>query len=169
MNKNKKQTKNKHLLNKEIRANEVRLDGQVIRFSEALQQAESQQMDLVLMASNANPPVVKIMNYEKFIYEQNKREKQKPKNLDMKEIKIGPNTSDNDLEYRIKHMVEFLKKGHKVKLTMQFKGRELTYVDNGKTLMLKLAVSVEEHGIAENLPSLEGKRMYMTIKPKPNK
>ena len=161
MNKNKKQTKNKHLLNKEIRANEVRLDGQVIRFSEALQQAESQQMDLVLMASNANPPVVKIMNYEKFIYEQNKREKQKPKNLDMKEIKIGPNTSDNDLEYRIKHMVEFLKKGHKVKLTMQFKGR--------KTLMLKLAVSVEEHGIAENLPSLEGKRMYMTIKPKPNK
>ena len=157
------------MLNKEIRANEVRLDGQVIRFSEALQQAESQQMDLVLMASNANPPVVKIMNYEKFIYEQNKREKQKPKNLDMKEIKIGPNTSDNDLEYRIKHMVEFLKKGHKVKLTMQFKGRELTYVDNGKTLMLKLAVSVEEHGIAENLPSLEGKRMYMTIKPKPNK
>lgn len=166
MNKN---IKKQHLLNKEIRANEVRLEGQVIRFSEALQQAESQQMDLVLMAPNANPPVVKIMNYEKFVYEQNKREKQKPKNLDTKEIKIGPNTSDNDLDYRIKHMIEFLKKGHKVKLTMQFKGRELSYVDNGKALMLKMALEVEDHGIAENMPVLEGKRMQMTIKPKPNK
>lgn len=164
-----KKTKKQHLLNKEIRANEVRLDGQVMRFSEALNLAESQEMDLVLMAANANPPVVKIMNYEKFIYEQNKREKQKPKNLDIKEIKIGPNTSDNDLDYRVKHMIEFLKKGHKVKLTMQFKGRELSYVDNGKALMLKMALSVEEDGVAENLPVLEGKRMHMTIKPKPKK
>jgi len=164
-----KKTKKQHLLNKEIRANEVRLDGQVMRFSEALNLAESQEMDLVLMAANGNPPVVKIMNYEKFIYEQNKREKQKPKNLDIKEIKIGPNTSDNDLDYRVKHMIEFLKKGHKVKLTMQFKGRELSYVDNGKALMLKMALSVEEDGVAENLPVLEGKRMHMTIKPKPKK
>lgn len=164
-----KKTRKQHLLNKEIKANEVRLDGQVIRFTEALQQAESQEMDLVLMVANANPPVVKIMNYEKFIYEQNKREKQKPKKLDTKEIKIGPNTSDNDLDYRIKHMIEFLKKGHKVKLTMQFKGRELTYVDNGKALMLKMALSVEENGVPEKLPVLEGKRMHMTIKPKPKK
>jgi translation initiation factor IF-3 len=166
MNKN---TKKQHLLNKEIRANEVRLDGQVMRLSEALNLAESQEMDLVLMAANATPPVVKIMNYEKFIYEQNKRDKQRPKNLEMKEIKIGPNTSDNDLQYRVKHMTEFLQKGHKVKLTMQFKGRELTYVDSGKALMLKMALSVEEHGVAENLPVLEGKRMQMTIRPKSSK
>jgi translation initiation factor IF-3 len=165
---NKKTTK-QHLLNREIRANEVRLGGQVMRFSEALNLAESQEMDLVLMVENATPPVVKIMNYEKFIYEQNKRDKQKPKTLDIKEIKIGPNTSDNDLDYRIKHMVGFLQKGHKVKLTMQFKGRQLSYVDSGKALMLKMAVAVEDHGVAEALPVLEGKRMHMTIKPKPKK
>jgi translation initiation factor IF-3 len=165
MNKNKKQ----HLLNREIRANEVRVDGQVMRLSEALQEAESQNLDLVLIAPNAVPPVCRIINYEKFIYEQTKKDKQKPKSLEMKEIKVGPNTGENDLEYRIKHITEFLQKGHKVKITMQFRGREMAYVDNGKELLLKMIVAVEDHGIPEAMPKLEGKRMFATVRPKSNK
>lgn len=165
MNKNKKQ----HLLNREIRANEVRVDGQVMRLSEALQEAESQNLDLVLIAPNATPVVCRIINYEKFIYEQNKKDKQKPKTLEMKEIKVGPNTGENDLEYRIKHITEFLQKGHKVKITMQFRGREMAYVDNGKELLLRMIVAVEEHGIPEAMPKLEGKRMFATVRPKSNK
>jgi translation initiation factor IF-3 len=165
MNKNKKQ----HLLNREIRANEVRVDGRVMRLSEALQEAESQNLDLVLIAPNATPVVCRIINYEKFIYEQNKKDKQKPKTLEMKEIKVGPNTGENDLEYRIKHITEFLQKGHKVKITMQFRGREMAYVDNGKELLLRMIVAVEEHGIPEAMPKLEGKRMFATVRPKSNK
>ena len=165
MNKNKKQ----HLLNREIRANEVRVDGLVMRLSEALQEAESQNLDLVLIAPNAVPPVCRIINYEKFIYEQTKKDKQKPKSLEMKEIKVGPNTGENDLEYRIKHITEFLQKGHKVKITMQFRGREMAYVDNGKELLLKMIVAVEDQGIPEAMPKLEGKRMFTTIRPKTNK
>jgi translation initiation factor IF-3 len=165
MNKNKKQ----HLLNREIRANEVRVDGLVMRLSEALQEAESQNLDLVLIAPNAVPPVCRIINYEKFIYEQTKKDKQKPKSLEMKEIKVGPNTGENDLEYRIKHITEFLQKGHKVKITMQFRGREMAYVDNGKELLLKMIVAVEDHGIPEAMPKLEGKRMFATVRPKSNK
>lgn len=165
MNKQKKQ----HLLNKEIRANEVRVDGQVMRLSEALQEAESQNLDLVLIAPNATPPVCKIINYEKFMYEQGKKDKQKPKTLEMKEIKVGPNTGENDLAYRIKHITEFLQKGHKVKITMQFRGREMAYVDNGKELLLRMIVAVEDHGIPEAMPKLEGKRMFATVRPKSNK
>ena len=109
----------------------------------------------------------KIMNYEKFIYEEGK--KSKSKSLETKEIKFGPNTSENDVEYRIKHIVEFLDKGHKVKITMQFKGRQMVHVDKGQELLLKLILEVEEHGTAEALPKLEGKKMFVTLKPKPKK
>ena len=104
------------------------------------------------------------MNYEKFIYEQGKKEK--PKVLEMKEIKVGPNTAENDLDYRIKHIIGFLNKGHKVKITMQFKGREMIHVTKGEALILTLLVAVEDHGVAEAMPKLEGKRMFVTIKPK---
>lgn len=163
MNKNKKQ----HLLNSEIRATEVRVDGIVMKFFEALAQAESQELDLVLIAPNANPPVCKIMSYEKFIYEQNKKDK--PKVLEMKEIKVGPNTGENDLSYRIKHMIEFLQKGHKVRITMQFKGREMVHVKSGEELILRMIVAVEESGLPEALPKLEGKKMSVIIRPKTNK
>lgn len=165
MSKKKKQ----HLLNREIKANEVRVDGVIMRFSEALSKAESEELDLVLIAPNANPPVCRIMSYEKFIYEQTKKKKEKPKALDMKEIKIGPNTGENDLEYRIKHITEFLKKGHKVKISMQFKGREMIYVKNGETLILKLIIDVEEYGLPESMPKLEGKKMFVILRPKTNK
>jgi translation initiation factor IF-3 len=167
MNKNKKK---QHLLNREIRATEVRVtDGGIMPFFDALKLAESQDMDLVLMSPNANPPVCKIMNYEKFLYEQMKKEKDKPKPLEMKEIKVGPNTDENDLDYRIKHMIEFLNKGHKVKITMQFRGREMAYVAKGEALILKLMLAVTEHGVAEAMPKLEGKKMFVTLRPKTNK
>jgi translation initiation factor IF-3 len=165
-----KYKKKQHLLNREIRATEVRvIDGGIMPFFDALKLAESQDMDLVLMSPNANPPVCKIMNYEKFLYEQMKKEKDKPKPLEMKEIKVGPNTGENDLEYRIKHMIEFLQKGHKVKISMQFRGREMAHVSNGEALILKLILAVSEHGVAEMMPKLEGKKMFVTIRPKSQK
>ena len=97
------------------------------------------------------------------------KEKDKPKSLEVKEIKIGPNTSENDLTYRVKHISEFLKKGHKVRITMQFKGREVTYVSNGEAMILKLVLDVEEFGVAEAMPKLEGKKMSVIIRPKSNK
>ena len=160
MNKNKKQ----HLLNKEIRATEVRVEGTIMSFLEALNQAESQDLDLVLVAPNATPPVCKIMNYEKFIYEQSK--KPKNKTLEVKEIKLGPNISENDLEYRVKHMVEFLKKGHRVKISLQFRGRQMQHIDLGQEQILKMILAVEEYGSAEAMPKLEGKRMFCIVKPK---
>lgn len=161
--------KQQHLINREIRATEVRVDGTIMRFTEALAQAEAQELDLVLMAPNANPPVCKIMSYEKYLYELGKKEKDKPKSLEVKEIKIGPNTSENDLTYRVKHISEFLKKGHKVRITMQFKGREVSYVSNGEAMILKLVLDVEEFGAAEAMPKLEGKKMSVIIRPKSNK
>jgi translation initiation factor IF-3 len=167
MNKNKKK---QHLLNREIRATEVRVtDNGIMPFFDALKLAESQDMDLVLMSSNVTPFVCKIMNYEKFIYDQMKKEKEKPKPLEMKEIKIGPNTSENDLDYRIKHIIEFLEKGHRIKISMKFKGREMMYVNKGMELILKLIVSLEKFGVGEDIPKLEGKQILAYLKPVPKK
>lgn len=160
--------KREHLLNGEIRVTEVRLPEEgIVKTTEAIRIAESQDMDLVLINASSSPPVCRIMNYEKFIYEQNK--KPKNKSLDIKEIKLGPNTAENDLAYRAKHIIEFLQKGHKVKISLQFRGRELVFVDKGKALMLKLMVAVEEYGIAEGLPNMEGKKLIGFVKPKPKK
>ena len=160
--------KREHLLNEEIRATEVRLQEQgIVKLSEALKIAEEAEMDLVLINASTSPPICRILNYEKFIYEQNKAKKTKNKALEIKEIKLGPNTAENDLTYRAKHIIEFLEKGHKVKITLQFKGREMTFIDKGKALMLKLMVAVEELGVAEGLPNMEGKKLIGFIKPKP--
>jgi len=164
----KKQKERQHKLNFEIKHQTVRVgEFGVVSINEARKMASEQELDLVLINENSNPPVCKIMNYEKFIYQQSKNQKQK--SLDIKEVKLGPNTSENDLSYRIKHICEFLDKGHKVKLTMQFRGRENIFVDKGQELMLNLILSVEEHGTAESLPKLEGKRLQCTLKPKPKK
>ena len=163
MNKKQKQ----HLINREIKATQVRVvDQGLMSFSEAMSLAESQSLDLVMINDKAIPPVVKILDYEKFIYEQTKKPKQKA--LEMKEIKVGPNTSDNDLSYRIEHIKEFLTKGHKVKITMKFSGREMAYVDAGEALLLKMVLAVKEVGAAENLPKLEGRNMFLCIKPSKN-
>lgn len=161
-------SKRQHKLNTEITAKDLRVtDVGIITLAEALRLAESQEMDLVLINEQAVPPVCKIMNYEKFIYEQSK--KPKNKGLDVKEIKLGPNTSENDMEYRVKHAIEFLKKGHKVKISLQFRGRQMQHINIGQEQILKMLVSVEDFGIAEAMPKLEGKKMFCMIKPKPSK
>jgi len=163
-----KKDKKQHKLNKEITAPQVRVgEHGIVTLKEALALADAQELDLVLISETAVPPVCKIMNYEKFIYEQSK--KPKNKSLELKEIKLGPNTSENDLSYRTKHIIEFLNKGHKVKLSMQFKGRQMAFVDKGKELMLSLIVSIEDHGSAEAVPVLEGRKMICTLKPKTKK
>ena len=161
MNKKKKQ----HFINGEIRATEVRVtDVGIMSIQEANRLALSQEMDLVLINDKTTPPICKIMNYEKFIYEQGKKPKNKA--LEVKEIKFGPNTSENDIDYRVKHIAEFLEKGHKVKLSMQFRGREMAFIDRGKELMLRVIVAVQDFGMAESMPNMEGKRMYATLRPK---
>lgn len=158
--------KKHHLINNEIRANEVRLaeDGRVLSLSDAKALAESQSLDLVLINEFSKPPIVKIMNYEKFIYEAGK--KPNNKSLELKEIKIGPNTSENDLGYRIKQMSEFLEKGHKVKISMRFKGREVAHLEFSQKLILKMITEVGDFGTPEFLPKREGKVLFVIIKPK---
>jgi translation initiation factor IF-3 len=164
-NKNKRE----HSINEEIRELSVRLPEGIVKTTEALRMAQDAEMDLVCINATTTPPICKIVNYEKFIYEQKKKLKNKVKPAELKEIKLGPNTSENDVEYRIKHIIEFLDKGHKVKITMQFKGRQMVHVDKGQEVLLKLILEVEEHGTAEALPKLEGKKMFVTLKPKPKK
>lgn len=161
--------KREHFINEEIREYSVRLPEGIVKTTEALKMAQDSEMDLVCVNTTTTPPICKIVNYEKFLYEQKKKLKNKVKTAELKEIKLGPNTSENDVEYRIKHIIEFLDKGHKVKITMQFKGRQMNHVDKGQELLLKLILEVEEHGTAESLPKLEGKKMSVTLKPKPKK
>ena len=160
-----KKNKREHKLNSEITYKEVRVtDEGIMGVLEAIKLAESKDMDLVLINDKAQPPICKIMNYEKFIYELSK--KPKNKGLDVKEIKLGPNTTDNDLEYRIKHMIEFLKKGHRVKISLQFRGRQMQHIDIGEEQILKMLLAVSEFGTPEAMPKLEGKRMFAIVKPK---
>jgi translation initiation factor IF-3 len=165
----KKNNKRAHRINEEIIAREVRVDGVVMPIQQALLEAEKSEVDLVLINDKVDPVICKIFDYQKFIYEQKRKEKDKPKPLDIKEIKLGPNTAENDLEYRSKHIIEFLGKGHKVKLTMLFRGREMAFVANGELLMLKLIDNVSEHGLPESMPKMEGKKMMCTLKPKVKK
>lgn len=164
-----KKQNRKEKLNEEIKNQKIRLtgnlfNGEIVSLKEALFKAKELGLDLVLFSENNEIGICKIMNYEKFIYELGK--KPKPKSLEVKEIKMGPNTAENDLAYRTKHIIEFLEKGHKVKLSMQFRGREMAFIDRGKELMLKLIVSVEAYGMAEAMPNMEGKRMYAMLRPK---
>jgi translation initiation factor IF-3 len=159
--------KREHKLNEEITEREVRVvDEGVMSLNEALKLASEQELDLVLINDKSTPVICRIINYEKFIYEQKKKKKNQTKPAELKEIKLGPNTSENDVDYRVKHIIEFLDKGHKVKLTMQFRGREMVHTDKGQELMLKIILAVSEHGSAETMPKLEGKKMFTTLRPK---
>lgn len=160
---NRKEKLNHEIKNKKIRLSGDGFNGEIVTLKEALDKANDLDLDLVLVSENNDIGICKIMNYEKFLYDQSKKDK--PKVLELKEIKVGPNTSENDLTYRIKQISEFLGKGHKVKISMQFKGREMIHVTKGETLILKLLVDLEEYGVAEAMPKLEGKRMFVTIKP----
>ncbi|MFT5891471.1 MAG: translation initiation factor IF-3 [Dokdonia sp.] len=137
--------------------------------AKALSIAEEQELDLVEISPNASPPVCKIINYKKYVYEQKKREKvmkAKASKVIIKEIRFGPNTDDHDYEFKKKHAEKFLKEGAKLKAYVFFKGRSIIYKDKGEILLLKLAQELEDLGKVEQLPRLEGKRMTMFIAPK---
>ena len=141
----------------------------VYSLNKALRLAQELELDLVEISPNANPPVCKILEYKKFLYEQKKREKalkSKATKVIIKEIRFGPNTDEHDYEFKKKHAEKFLKEGAKLKAFVFFKGRSIVFKEQGQILLLRLAQDLEEFGKVEQLPKLEGKRMTMFINPK---
>ncbi len=131
--------------------------------------AREQELDLVEISPKAVPPVCKIIDYKKFLYEQKKREKalkSKATKVVVKEIRFGPQTDEHDYEFKKKHAIKFLKEGAKLKTFVFFKGRSIIFKDQGQILLLRLAQELEEYGKVEQMPKLEGKRMIMFIAPK---
>ncbi|MDA0678116.1 MAG: translation initiation factor IF-3 [Bacteroidetes bacterium] len=165
---------NPHNINEFITAREVRLVGEnveigVYPISKALAIAEEQELDLVEISPKADPPVCKVIDYKKFLYEQKKREKVIKSNATkvvVKEIRFGPQTDEHDFEFKKRHAEKFLKEGAKLKAFVFFKGRSIVYKDQGEILLLKLAQELEEFGKVEQMPQLEGKRMTIFIAPK---
>ena len=144
----------------------------VYPIQKALQKANELELDLVEISPKANPPVCKIIDYKKFLYEQKKREKAmkaKATKVIVKEIRFGPQTDDHDYEFKKRHAEKFLKDGAKLKAYVFFKGRSIVYKDQGEILLLRLAQELEEYGKVEQMPKLEGKRMTMFIAPKNTK
>jgi translation initiation factor IF-3 len=138
----------------------------------ALSMAEEQGLDLVEISPNAEPPVAKIMDYKKYLYEQKKREKKlkaKASKVVVKEIRFGPNTDDHDYEFKKRNAIKFLKDGAKLKAFVFFKGRSIVFKEQGEILLLRLAQDIEDYGKVEQMPKLEGKRMIMMIAPTTNK
>jgi len=141
----------------------------VYTLQQAMEKSEELALDLVEISPNADPPVCKIIDYKKFLYEQKKREKvmkAKASKVVVKEIRFGPNTDDHDYEFKKKHAEKFLKDGAKLKAYVFFKGRSIVYKDQGEILLLRLASELEELGKVEQMPRLEGKRMTMFLAPK---
>lgn len=136
---------------------------------EALRIADEQDLDLVEISPNADPPVCKLTDYQKFLYQQKKKQKEikaKTTKVVVKEIRFGPHTDDHDYNFKMKHAEKFLEEGAKVKAYVFFKGRTIVYKEDGEILLLKLAQDLEELGKVEQLPKLEGKRMTIILSPK---
>lgn len=134
-----------------------------------MQLAQENELDLVLITENAKPPVAKILDYKKFLYDQKKRQKEmkaKQTKVTIKEVRFGPNTDDHDYEFKKRHAESFLKDGSKLKAYVFFKGRSIVFKDQGEILLLRLAQDLEEFGKVEQMPKLEGKRMIMMMAPK---
>jgi translation initiation factor IF-3 len=139
---------------------------------EARRMAREQELDLVEISPQADPPVCRIIDYNKFLYDKKKKEKEmkaKAKTTEMKEIRFTPNTDDHDFDFKSKHAESFLKEGNKVKAYVQFKGRAIQFKDRGELLLLKFADRLKEFGQLESMPKLEGKRMLAIISPKTSK
>jgi len=137
--------------------------------NEALKMADDQGLDLVEISPNAAPPVCKIIDYKKFLFLQKKKQKElksKQSKVTIKEIRFGPNTEDHDFQFKLKHAIGFLKDGSKVKAFVFFKGRSIVFKDRGSILLLRFAQELEEYGVIEQMPKLEGKKMIMMINPK---
>lgn len=166
-----------HKINQYITAPKVRVVGEniepgVFSLKEALALAEKMELDLVEISPNADPPVCKLTDYKKFLYEQKKRQKELKANASkvvLKEIRFGPQTDEHDYNFKLNHARKFLAEGSKVKAYVFFRGRSIVYKDQGEELLLRFAQALEEEGKVEALPKLEGKRMQMTISPKKKK
>lgn len=164
-------------VNERITAPRVRLVGENVAVDvypvlQAIKIAQEQGLDLVEISPNADPPVCKVVDYSKFKYEQKKKQKEiksKALKVVIKEIRFGPNTDEHDFNFKLKHAINFLQEGAKVKATVFFAGRTIVYKERGEILLLKFAQGLEEHGKVELMPKLEGKRMSMFIIPKPKK
>ena len=139
---------------------------------QAIEMAKDQNLDLVEISPKADPPVCKVIDYSKFKYEQKKKQKEikaKAQKTVMKEIRFGPNTDDHDFKFKLKHAINFLNEGAKVKAYVHFVGRTIVFKERGEILLLKFAQQLEEYGKVEQLPKLEGKRMAIFISPKSGK
>jgi translation initiation factor IF-3 len=129
-------------------------------------------LDLVEIVPDANPPVCKVIDYKKFLYEQKKKQKEikaKASKVSVKEIRFGPNTDEHDFKFKLNHAIKFLEEGSKVKAFVFFKGRSIVYKEQGEVLLLKFAQALEEYAKVESLPTLEGKRMILVLAPKKKK
>ncbi len=173
----KKEQQQEHRTNHMIRVPEVRLVGENIEVGvyptqEALKMAQEQGLDLVEISPGAVPPVCKIIDYNKFLYDQKKKQKEmkaKAKTSEVKEIRFTPNTDDHDFEFKAKHAEKFLQDGNKVKAHVQFKGRAIMFKERGELLLLKFADKLKEVGTLEGMPKMEGKRMLVMFAPKSQK
>ena len=171
------QREDQHRINRMILAKEVRLVGEnieqgIVSLDEALRLAEEQEVDLVEISPNADPPVCRIVDYNKFLYSQKKKDKElKAKQLKVviKEIRFGPNTDDHDFDFKLNHARKFLEEGAKVKAYVFFKGRSIVFKERGEILLLKFAQELEDVAAVEQMPRLEGKRMIMMFNPKKKK
>jgi translation initiation factor IF-3 len=170
----KKEQQQEHRTNHMIKVPEVRLIGEniepgVYSLQDAMRIAKDQELDLVEISPGANPPVCRIIDYNKFLYEEKKKKKEmkaKAKTSEVKEIRFTPNTDDHDFEFKVKHAEKFLKDGDKVKAHVQFKGRAIMFKERGELLLLKFADSLKDVGSLEGLPKMEGKRMLVMFAPK---
>ena len=166
--------KNQYRVNDQIRAREVRIVGDdiesiVMPLNKALALADEKELDLVEISPNANPPVCRLIEYSKFLYQLKKRAKEqkaKQVKIEVKEIRFGPQTDEHDYNFKLKHAISFLKDGDKVKAYVFFKGRSILFKEQGEVLLLRFANDLEEYGKADNMPVLEGKRMIIMISPK---
>ena len=163
-----------HRINRRITSQQVRIVGDnvaqgVYPIEKALYMAEEAGLDLVEISSKTDPPVCKIIDYKKFLYGQKKRQKEnlaKTAKIVLKELRFGPNTDDHDFNFKLKHAINFLQGGARLKAFVHFKGRSIVYKEKGEILLLKLAQELENYGVVEQMPRLEGQRMIMLVIPK---
>lgn len=165
---------NPNLINEQIRAREVRLVGDnvepgIYTIQQALHKAEELELDLVEISPTAEPPVCKILDYQKYLYQQKKKQKEikaKATKIVIKEIRFGPQTDEHDYNFKLKHAIGFLQEGSKVKAYVFFKGRSILFKEQGEVLLLRFANDLEDYGKVEQMPLLEGKRMIIMLTPK---
>ncbi len=162
-----------HKINKKIKADPVRLifdgDSDIVSLQEALKRAEDAELDLVEISPKAKPPVCKILDYKRFLYEQKKKQKEQKANqvkMVVKEIRFGPNTDEHDVEFKRKHAEKFLNEGNKVRAYVFFKGRSIVHKERGELLLLQFADNLSDIAKLEQMPKMEGKKMIIMLAPK---